>query len=125
MEIAYMSGIKFDYDDFQAISDRTPLLSNLSPNGNFMMHDLYEGGGMKAVLVMLDDYKGPNGERLIHRDCLTATGKTMGENIDMYRGGSKKKKHRCHKRTVSRRSTNGPSSRYTKNGFFRNKNIQW
>ena len=62
-------------DDFQAISDRIPVLADFKPSGKYLMQDLYEHGGTPAVMKYLLN-KG-----LLHGDCLTVTGKTLAENL--------------------------------------------
>ena len=67
--------IDLTIDDFQAVSDRIPLLADLKPSGKYVMEDLYEVGGIPAVMKYLLE----NG--LINGDCLTVTGKTVAENL--------------------------------------------
>ncbi len=62
-------------DDFQAISNRTPLLADFKPSGSYVMEDLHGVGGLPAVCKLLLE------AGLLHGDCLTVTGKTMGENL--------------------------------------------
>ena len=62
-------------DDFQAISSRTPLLSDFKPSGSYVMEDLHEVGGLPAVCKLLLE------AGLLHGDCLTVTGKTMSDNL--------------------------------------------
>jgi len=62
-------------DDFQAISDRVPVLADLKPSGKYLMQDLHEQGGIPAVMKYLLE-KG-----LLHGDCLTVTGKTLADNL--------------------------------------------
>src|SRR5579862_965584 len=62
-------------DDFQAISDRIPVLADFKPSGKYLMQDLHQHGGIPAVMRYLLD-KG-----LLHGHCLTVTGKTMAENL--------------------------------------------
>jgi dihydroxy-acid dehydratase len=62
-------------DDFQAVSNRTPLLADMKPSGPWVMEDLWEVGGVPAVMKLLLT----NG--LLHGDCLTVTGKTVAENL--------------------------------------------
>ena len=62
-------------DDFQRISDKTPVLADFKPSGKYLMQELHAHGGIPAVLKYLLD-KG-----LLHGDCLTVTGKTMAENL--------------------------------------------
>ena len=68
-------GIKITQDDFQRISDRTPVLADFKPSGKYLMQDLHEHGGIPAVMKYLLE-KG-----LLHGDCLTVTGKTIAENL--------------------------------------------
>jgi dihydroxy-acid dehydratase len=62
-------------DDFQAVSNRIPLLSDFKPSGKYVMEDLQAAGGIPAVMKMLLE------ERLLNGDCLTVTGKTVRENL--------------------------------------------
>jgi dihydroxy-acid dehydratase len=62
-------------DDFQAVSDRTPLISDFKPSGQYVMEDLHQVGGTPAVMKLL------LGEGLLNGDCLTVTGKTLAENL--------------------------------------------
>jgi len=62
-------------DDFQRVSDRTPLLADFKPSGPFVMEDLHEVGGLPAVIQMLIE------DGRLHEDCLTVTGKTLSENV--------------------------------------------
>jgi len=62
-------------DDFQAISDRIPVLADFKPSGKYLMEDLHEHGGVYAVMKYL------LGKGLLHGDCLTVTGKTIAENL--------------------------------------------
>ncbi len=62
-------------DDFQAISNRTPLLADFKPSGKYVMEDLQGAGGIPAVMKMLLE------DGRLHGDCLTVTGKTVRENL--------------------------------------------
>ncbi|WP_298529125.1 dihydroxy-acid dehydratase [uncultured Ruminococcus sp.] len=73
--IANECGIKIDLDMANEISARTPNLCHLAPAGHTYMEDLNEAGGVYAVLNELSK-KG-----LINTDCMTCTGRTVGENI--------------------------------------------
>ena len=73
--IANECGIKIDLDMANKISARTPNLCHLAPAGHTYMEDLNEAGGVYAVLNELSK-KG-----LINTDCMTCTGRTVGENI--------------------------------------------
>jgi len=68
-------GVNLTIDDFQAVSDRIPLLADLKPGGQYVMEDLHKVGGTPAVLKYLLE-KG-----LINGDCMTVTGKTMADNL--------------------------------------------
>ena len=73
--IAHEAGVKIDVNIANEVSARTPNLCHLAPAGYTYMEDLNEAGGVFAVMNELSK-KG-----LIDLDCLTATGKTVGENI--------------------------------------------
>lgn len=73
--IAYEAGIPFDLDMANSISERTPNLCKLAPAGNNFVEDLYAAGGIAAVMKELSK------RGLIYKECLTVTGKTIGENI--------------------------------------------
>lgn len=62
-------------DDFQQISDRTPVLADFKPSGKYLMQDLHQHGGVPAVMKYLLS------RGLLHGDCLTVTGKTVAENL--------------------------------------------
>ncbi len=74
--IAYEAGVQLDLASFDAISQRTPYLCSMSPAGKHFLVDLDEAGGIQAVMKELSR-KG-----LIHKDVITATSKTVGENLD-------------------------------------------
>jgi dihydroxy-acid dehydratase len=67
--------VPLSIDDFQAVSDRVPLLADLKPSGQYVMEDLHDVGGTPAVLRLLLE----NGA--LHGDCLSVTGKTLAENL--------------------------------------------
>ncbi len=73
--IAHEIGMDFEIDFANGISEKTPNLCHLAPAGPTYMEDLNEAGGVYAVMNELDK-KG-----LLHTDCMTVTGKTVGENI--------------------------------------------
>jgi dihydroxy-acid dehydratase len=82
--MAHSVDIEITLDDFQAISDKTPVLADLKPSGKFMMEDLHAVGGIPALMKYLLK------EGYIHGDCMTVTGKTIAENLesvpDLYEG---------------------------------------
>jgi dihydroxy-acid dehydratase len=77
--VAHEAGIELDLDLFNTISARTPHLCSLRPGGVHFLEDLNAGGGVQAVMKEL------SAGGLIHRDVLTVTGGTVGENIDAAR----------------------------------------
>ena len=68
-------GVEITQDDFQRMSDVTPVLADFKPSGKYLMQDLHQYGGVPAVLKYLLD------EGLLHGDCLTVTGQTVAENL--------------------------------------------
>jgi dihydroxy-acid dehydratase len=74
--IARSVGVPLTIDDFQAVSNRAPLLADFKPSGRFVMEDLQAAGGIPAVAKMLLE------AGLLHGDCMTVTGKTMRENLE-------------------------------------------
>ncbi|MBX9655314.1 dihydroxy-acid dehydratase [bacterium] len=76
LAVARAVGLDLTIDDFKKISDRTPLLCDLRPSGKYVMEDLHAIGGIPGVMRYLLQ-KG-----YINGDCLTVTGKTIGQNIE-------------------------------------------
>jgi len=72
--IAGRAGVKVSLQQLNELSDSTPVLVNLKPIGNGYMEDFFAGGGVGALLRELRD--------LLHLDCLTVTGQTLGERLD-------------------------------------------
>ncbi len=68
-------GVKLTQDDFQSVSNRIPVLSDMKPSGKYMMEDLHNVGGVPAVMKYLLS-KG-----MLHGHCMTVTGKTLTENL--------------------------------------------
>ena len=75
LAIAHAAGIEFTLEDFQRVSDRTPLIADLKPSGEYLMEDVHGVGGTPAVMKYLLD------EGYLHGDCMTVTGKTLAENL--------------------------------------------
>jgi len=71
--IAGRAGIRISLEQFNRLSDSTPVLVNLKPVGNGYMEDFFAAGGMSALLREL--------KPLLHLDCMTATGETLGERL--------------------------------------------
>ncbi len=67
--------INLTQDDFQAISNKIPVLADFKPSGKYLMQDLHQHGGVPSVMKYLLQ-KG-----LLQGDCLTVTGKTVAENL--------------------------------------------
>ena len=72
--IAKAFGVEWTIDDCQMMSDKTPFLANLKPSGKYVMEDLFDVGGIPAVMKYLLN------NNMLHGDCLTVTGKTIAEN---------------------------------------------
>ena len=75
--IAHEAGIDFFLDDVCEIFRDTPYFVDLKPGGQYVAKDLYEAGGVPVVMKELRK------AGLIHEDCITASGKTMGEELDI------------------------------------------
>jgi dihydroxy-acid dehydratase len=71
--IAGRLGIPLTLADFDRISRRTPCIVNVKPSGEFLMEDLFNAGGVPAVMNRVN--------ALLDGSCLTVNGKTIGENI--------------------------------------------
>jgi dihydroxy-acid dehydratase len=71
--IAGRAGIDFSLQRLNELSDATPVLVNLKPVGQHYMEDFFAGGGMGAILREL--------QPLLHLDCMTVTGETLGERL--------------------------------------------
>jgi dihydroxy-acid dehydratase len=76
LALARERGIDLTIDDFDHISERTPLLGDLKPGGRFVAKDLNDAGGVGVLAKRLDE------AGLLHRDAITVTGRTIGEEAD-------------------------------------------
>ncbi|MGZ4255792.1 MAG: dihydroxy-acid dehydratase [Solirubrobacteraceae bacterium] len=76
LAIAKEVGVDLSIDDFDRISERTPLLCDLKPAGKYVAPDLYEAGGVPLVLKRLKEAD------LLNSDAQTVTGRTVGEHAD-------------------------------------------
>lgn len=74
--IAHSVDVKLTIDDFQSVSDRTPLLADLKPSGKYVMADIHTIGGTPALLKYI------LGEGLIDGSIMTVAGKTLAENLE-------------------------------------------
>jgi dihydroxy-acid dehydratase len=77
LAIAGEAGVELSIDDFDRISEHTPLIADLKPGGRFVASDLYKAGGIQLVAKRLID------AGLIHGDTITVTGKTLAEAAQM------------------------------------------
>lgn len=71
--MAGRAGIPLSLSDFDEISQRTPVLANIKPSGQYVMADFYDAGGLRGLLNQI--------QGLLHLDCPTVAGTTLGENI--------------------------------------------
>lgn len=76
LAIAKAYGLNLTLDDFQYISDHTPLIADLKPSGRYLMEDVHDSGGTPAIMKILLD------EGLLQGDCMTVTGKTIRQNLE-------------------------------------------
>src|SRR5258706_9956026 len=72
--LAGRCGLKLELSKFAQISQRTPMLANIRPSGAFLMEDFYYAGGLRALMAEIRD--------LLHLDCMTVNGRTLGENLE-------------------------------------------
>ncbi len=75
--IAHEAGIEFYLDDVCQIFKDTPYFVDLKPGGTYVSKDMYEVGGVPVVMKELRK------QGLVHEDCMTATGRTIGEELDL------------------------------------------
>ncbi len=75
LAIASAAEVEWTIDDFERVRQKTPVLCDLKPSGRFVATDFHRAGGVPVVLKMLLD----NG--LLHADCMTITGRTIGEEL--------------------------------------------
>jgi len=73
LALARETGVELEIDDFDEISERTPLLCDLKPGGRFVAVDLHEAGGVSVLAARLAE------AGLLHEDAPTVTGQTIGE----------------------------------------------
>lgn len=74
--MAHEAGIEFDLFDVAEIFKTTPYIADLKPGGKYVAKDMYDAGGVYMLMKTLLT------EELLHGDCLTVSGKTLGENIE-------------------------------------------
>jgi dihydroxy-acid dehydratase len=73
LAVAREAGVPLSIDEFDAISERTPLLCDLQPGGRYVATDLYEAGGIPLVLKRMTE------AGVLHEEAVTVTGRTIGE----------------------------------------------
>ena len=78
--IAHEAGLRFDLLDVCEVFKSTPYFVDLKPGGKYVAKDLYEAGGVPRVMRMLLD------AGLLHGDCMTATGRTVAQNLEGIEG---------------------------------------
>ncbi len=75
LAIAHAAGIDWRIDDFERIRQRVPVICDLKPSGQYVATDLHRAGGIPQVMKLLLD------AGLLHGDCMTITGRTLGEEL--------------------------------------------
>ncbi len=73
--MAKAAQIPLTIDDFNRLSQQTPLLADLKPSGQYVMEDLHKVGGVAGVMKLMLS------EGMLHGDCMTVTGKTIADNL--------------------------------------------
>jgi dihydroxy-acid dehydratase len=76
LAIASAASVEWTIDDFERIRQRVPVLCDLKPSGRYVAVDFNTAGGVPQVLKMLLEHG------LLHGDCMTITGKTIGEELE-------------------------------------------
>ncbi len=80
--MAGRAGVSLGLERFDQLSRTTPVIGNIRPAGEYLMEDLYNAGGIRALLWQLRD--------LLHLDCMTVSGRTLEQNISEARVYDKK-----------------------------------
>lgn len=80
--------IELSLADFDRISRRTPYLVNVKPSGEYLMEDFFHAGGLPAAMREI--------LKLLHRQCLTVNGKTIGENLEHAECSNRDVIRTCH-----------------------------
>jgi len=76
LAIASAADVEWSIDDFERIRLKTPVICDLKPSGKYVATDFHKAGGVPVVLKMLLDHG------LLHGDCMTITGRTIGEELE-------------------------------------------
>jgi dihydroxy-acid dehydratase len=80
LAIAHAAEIEWTLEDFERVRRKVPVICDLKPSGRYMAVDLHQAGGVPQVLKILLD------AGLLHGNCLTITGKTIGEELSAVPG---------------------------------------
>ncbi len=73
--LAYEAGVELTLEDIDRVSRRTPIIADLKPFGQYTAFDVFNAGGIPAILKVLLD------GGFLHEDCMTVTGKTIAQNL--------------------------------------------
>jgi dihydroxy-acid dehydratase len=76
LAIAHEAGVEYDLERINAVSKKCPNICKVSPSSNYHIEDVHAAGGISAILAEIAKRDG-----LLNLDCITVTGKTLGENI--------------------------------------------
>ena len=76
LAMAGRAGVSLKLERFDQISQRTPMLANIRPSGQYLMEDFYYAGGLRALMAQLP------GAGLLDLGCRTVNGRTVGENLE-------------------------------------------
>ena len=76
LALAQEAGVRFDLQSLNGVADRIPHICKVSPAGKYHIEDVDRAGGISAILQTIGHKPGA-----LHLDCLTVTGRTLGENI--------------------------------------------
>ena len=77
LAMAHEAEVPLELDDFTEIGKRVPVLCDLKPSGKYNMSHFVRIGGLRPLLKTLLD------QGLLHGECMTVTGKTLAENVQM------------------------------------------
>lgn len=76
LAMARSVGVELTIDDFQAFSDKVPVIADFKPSGKYLMEDLHKIGGVPLVMKYLLK------KDMLHGECMTVTGKTIADNLE-------------------------------------------
>ena len=85
LALAKTAGIKLTLEDFEAIRRRVPVVCNLKPSGQYTTIDLHRAGGIPQVMKILQE------KNVLHTDCLTITGRSLGSELQRITDRGKKR----------------------------------